>query len=268
MFKAKRLSLFTGKGGVGKSSCSLAYAKMLQEKKLTVHYVTFSPGFTQKIDLCEKLDIIYEDLQFQNALKEYLIQKTGTEFFSSILMESSFFKALLNIQPSFEYLVLISKLVNEILKNENEFFILDSPSTGHALSMIESIFNYEKIFTIGPLKKDILKVKNFLTNPDLIDYFIVANPEEMSLEESHGLSESFLKIDPTINCKIILNKILDKNLEVIQTTTYWKNLFELQKENLTNWVKKMNFYQELPYVPSKNNLDLILQLANAYKVNP
>jgi len=155
-------------------------------------------------------------------------------------------------------------LVNEVLQEDKVVYVLDAPSTGHAIAMIESIFNYEKIFSIGPLKKDLVLVKNFLMDPQNVTYAIVANPDEMSLEESSSLYEKFVEINPSNDVKIFLTKILSENLEVVKKTHYWNDLFLSQQEGLNNWRDKSKIDGLWPFYPELHALKLIQRLAKHF----
>ena len=68
--------------------------------------------------------------------------------------ENPFFKALFQVLPPGAH-DFIGHYIKELEDDPDKFIILDSPASGHAMSMMSSLGNFKEIFKLGVLVEDI-----------------------------------------------------------------------------------------------------------------
>jgi arsenite-transporting ATPase len=83
----------------------------------------------------------------------------------------------------------LGNIIEELEQNPNLIIVLDSPASGHALTMFESSTNFKNIFKTGLIVKDIEKMQNFLNEKTNITTYIVANPTELAITEARELQK-------------------------------------------------------------------------------
>lgn len=225
MSNQKRFYIVTGKGGVGKTFASFALAKRLIDDGHNAKYLTFSSGKIEKKsnDSSPKYGIPHIELNLQECATEYVARKMKSETIAKWVVKTPFFRALINMLPGFSYLIYLGKTVDLLQKDPGLTLILDSPSSGHALTMFESTVNYQEIFQSGLLFDDTNKVINQLYSDNFTKTIIISLPTMMALNESIELKEEINQIqyiDTTIACNNIMSKIdgliLEKLPKILQ----------------------------------------------------
>ncbi len=135
-----RLNLFTGKGGVGKSSCAQAYCLFLKKNK---HKVIYYKIKSARLDEGNHHDP--DELNLQQCLGEYIQDKIYSQTLTQWILKAQFFRALINMLPSFGYLIYLGKVLKQ-LKNEPESYcVVDCPASGHFVNFIFSAQTFLKI---------------------------------------------------------------------------------------------------------------------------
>lgn len=196
-----RLFVFTGKGGVGKTAFSLAYARALLNKGLKVSYTSFDQP--APIQLCQKFSIPVLDLGYQTSAETYIEKKLGSKMVASWIMKTPFFHSLFEMIPSLGSMILFGHLLEIIKTDPEHIVILDSPSSGHAITLFESTYNFKEIFRKGLIVDDINKMHDFLATPGLLQTGIILLPSQMALQEGIELQQTLAKLN--VDAKLLLN---------------------------------------------------------------
>lgn len=226
-----RLFVFTGKGGVGKTTFSLAYARALLNQGHKVSYTSFDQP--APLDLCKKFSIPVLDLGYQTSAEAYIEKKLGSKMIASWIMKTPFFSSLFEMIPSLGSMILFGHLL-EILKTDpDHIVVLDSPSSGHAITLFESTHNFKEIFKKGLIVDDINKMHDFLSTPGLLQTGIILLPSEMALQEGVELKHTLSKYQ--VDAKLLLNDSFCA-LEAIQQHRHELPEFLLQKISLEDKV--------------------------------
>lgn len=193
MEQIKRLYLFTGKGGVGKTTISLAFAKYLQEQGNTnVEFICLDDFIpTQNL---KKLKVKYHSLNYFESIKEYVQAKFGP-LISSFIVRTSFFKAIINMVPGLSYLIFLLHIIEKLKKDPNLTVVFDSPSSGHTLVMLESLRNFQDIFKAGVMFNDIGMIKKFIGDRNNIKINICSLPTLMAINEALELKDKIEELD-------------------------------------------------------------------------
>jgi len=234
-----RLQVFTGKGGVGKTAFSLAYAKALQQQGRKVLYNHFDQ--TGGDQLCQQLGLEELKLSVASSAVTYIEKKLGSALIAKWIFQTPFFNALFDMLPGLGHMILFGHLV-EMVENDPELtIIIDSPSSGHAVTMFEAASNFREIFQAGLIVKDIDRMQNFLKQENSLKTVVICLPTFMALQEGKELQEKLHSLNVT-QCDLWLNDSFLKNSELESK----RNLlppFLIQK--LENEEKVLNEYQNL-----------------------
>lgn len=257
-----KLYFVTGKGGVGKTVTALAVARTL--KKNTNKKILFN-SFDSPLDIktCQALGIEPLELSIESSATEYIGRKLKSLTIAKWVLKAPFFKALFNIVPTLGNMILLGNIIDILEKKENTIIVVDAPSSGHILTILESHLNFERIFKTGAIIKDITRMKNFIEDENAVNTFVISIPTELSVIEGFELKES-LKKTGLKNIKQILNNIISKTLETIKEEDLPD--FLINKKNTEQDILKMyeNQYDlAIPMFLSSNNLEIIDKMSSA-----
>ncbi|MCY4524921.1 MAG: hypothetical protein OXB84_09285 [Halobacteriovoraceae bacterium] len=209
-----RLYIFTGKGGVGKTTISLAFTRYLKNQGRDAVYCPFDQDFNP---LSESESINILELDKKASMEKYISAKLSSNIIASWIMKSGFFNSMMDMLPSLTYLILLGDLLDRLDKDPELILVLDFPSTGHAMTLFESLTNFKDIFGIGMIVEDIKRMHKIMISENFLKPFIISLPTSMAFHEAMEL-ELYLKGTSFKNCDLIMNDSftrmphLDKNL--------------------------------------------------------
>lgn len=214
----RRLIFVTGKGGVGKSSASASLAKRLGESgrraalaELTPEHILcrhflIPPSGQFMREISPKITLYH--LQTDNILAEFVDEKFHFKGVYKTFLDNRFVKYFLDATPGFNEFLIMGKLF-KLVKHENPPFdtvIVDAPSTGHAIAMLEVPRIVAKAVHRGPLKELAVKSLNLITDKTKCGVIIVSMAEEMPATEAVFLKDAVRKLGlATIG--LVINKV-------------------------------------------------------------
>jgi arsenite-transporting ATPase len=250
----QRLVIFTGKGGVGKTTLALAYAKILKNRNLKVKYTSFYQ--TPDEELVFKVGIPLFNITVLESAEIYIGNKLGSKTIASWIMATHFFKSLFQMIPGLGHMILLGHILKELEADPNLIIVLDSPASGHAMTMFESSNNFKRIFKTGLIVNDIEKMKLQLEDPDFLKSYIVALPNELAIQESRELLEELSPVYK--NLEIIINNSLKKYCELSHIEE--SDLPQFLKEKIENEKEVLNGFPVLPHIPENNFAKTVKEL--------
>lgn len=211
MTAPRRLYIFTGKGGVGKTTLSRAFVKELMNAGHPALYLTFkNQSIAEKSSASEDKNVggIREiHLDLEDCARGYVEKRLGSRMIANWIIKAPFFRALINMVPGFSYLIFLGKILEMGKENPNLAIVLDAPASGHALTMVESTSNFGEIFGSGIVFDDTIKMLGKLNDPEYTKIHVVSLPSLMSWQEATELRQG-LKSRTPVDVDITVNNYL------------------------------------------------------------
>lgn len=256
---AKKLYVFTGKGGVGKTSLAMAMTKHLEQLGLQVQYNSFYQN--PERSLCKEVGLPLLDIELFSSAEAYIAQKLKSTTIASWIMKTHFFKSLFQMVPGLGHMILLGNIIDELEKNSDLIIVLDSPASGHALTMFESSSNFKKIFRAGLIVKDIERMHNFLSTPNYLKTIIATLPTELAMNEASDLKEELNNntTGPNLNIDIIVNDsflkyIKDNKISETDLPDFLIKKIALEEEIIGN-------HPILPHIDENKQSEVVKKLA-------
>jgi anion-transporting ArsA/GET3 family ATPase len=201
----KRLVFVTGKGGVGKTTVSIALGSLAARHGLrTVVAEVSSQERAQglwdrngeqfrEVRLAENLYTISIDPQ--HAMEEYLDVKVGA--LGHALSSSRLFNAFAMATPGMRELLTMGK-VWELAQPKRrtrggtpyDLVIVDAPASGHGLALLRTPRTFAGIARVGPIAHQAQTIANTIADSRVTGVVAVATAEEMPVNETVALAQA------------------------------------------------------------------------------
>ena len=264
MSKTKRLYIFTGKGGVGKTTLSLAFTKYLKDQGLKAKYIFFENnklgektiGFNDVDSHIKDAEVDHLPLDLYQSAKNYIGKKLNSKTVASWIVKTPFFISLINMIPGFNYLIYLGQILELLDDDKDLILILDSPSSGHAQTMLEATKNFNNIFQSGVIYDDTKRMLNLMREDNFLKINIITLPTILAIHEAKELAtniSSHEKYEIETFCNNCLNTF--KELELPEFLEK-----KVANESLALDEGKSHIDGEIPYLIAKNNKELIKEL--------
>jgi anion-transporting ArsA/GET3 family ATPase len=203
----KRLVFVTGKGGVGKSTVSLALAlaaakrgqrailcEVGAQEHLSQVFHSGHVGF-HEVEMRENLWAISIDPD--ESMREYVLLQLKVKPMRDLLFRSRIFNYLAAATPGLKELVTIGKIWELALDERKargakpyDIVIVDAPATGHGVGFLQTPRTFANIARVGPIRQQAETLDSFIRNRKRTGIAIVALPEEMPVNETASLERS------------------------------------------------------------------------------
>jgi anion-transporting ArsA/GET3 family ATPase len=200
----KRLVFVTGKGGVGKSTISLALGIAAAERGMrTIVCEVASQEYASRVfrrgevgfhEVEMRDDLWTISIDPDRSLREYLTIQAPVRAMGEMLSRSRIFTYLTTATPGLKELVTIGKiwelaqLDRKVKKGRKyDLVVVDAPATGHGIGFLQTPRTFASIARVGPIRNQAQALDAFITDQGQTGVVIVALPEEMPVNESELL---------------------------------------------------------------------------------
>ena len=231
----KRLVFVTGKGGVGKSTVSIALGIAAARRGLRTIVAELSgqaraaetfgiaPPSGEEVTLDGGgLHAISVDME--RAMEEYLHERAGRV--GDLLAASRAFHAFAHATPGMRELLTIGK-VWELAQDRRrvaraspyDLVLVDAPATGHALGALRTPATFAEIARVGPIAHQGRTIDATLRDPAQTAVVAVALPEEMPVTETIALRAALRQALGLEPAAVVANACLPERLGPRQEKT-------------------------------------------------
>ena len=233
----KKLIVVTGKGGVGKTTVSLALSHLnaargrrpvftaLKEIDKESYFFGYETGINEKEQLLDD-NITAVSIEPNTALKEYIHENFVTLYpLYAAILKSKTLQTFFEAAPGLKELITIGKvwhLGNRGGNREFDQVIFDAPSTGHAIPILNLPSKVLGMVRGGALREHVEWVEGFLKDPEKTAVVVVAAPEEMVVRETIELIESVEAMGINVLFTVVNN--------------VYESVFDKKDENIINGI--------------------------------
>jgi hypothetical protein len=199
--------LIMGKGGVGKTTVARATARHLAaqgRRTLLVHALQLNE---EKQVLAHVAPNLWEiTLRASDCFREYIMLKLKVKALYTAFMGTVVTQYLERAAPGVREMVMLGKIWYE--RRNYDHVVVDMPSTGYALTMIHTPFNFSEVFPGGPIYWDAQEIVQTLIDPTQSACVTVSLAEEMPAQESVELAAHLIKLLPSNPSWLVMNRLL------------------------------------------------------------
>ncbi len=194
---ARKIVFFTGKGGVGKTSTAWATALAAKRAGKRVIVAAWDPLDLARIPAGNSLLSGIESLVLdtRTCFREYALLTVKFEKLYDIVFENHVLRTFIDTAPGISDTVIAGKLENLVETHEYDLVVVDLPSSGHTLSFFQSPLGIRKIFSVGSVHRDVVRILDLFQGPKArLDF--VSIPEELSVTENAELKKKLSNVFP------------------------------------------------------------------------
>lgn len=203
----KRILFVTGKGGVGKTTVSLALglAAAAAGKRTIVCEVSSQEAAARMFDRPAigfnetelRPNLFSISIDPDDSIREYLELQLPVRAMGDLLHRSKVFSYLAAATPGLKEMVTVGKIWELALNRRKthharpyDLVIVDAPATGHGLGLVESPKTFEEIARVGPMARQAGTIRRTITDSSKAGAILVALPEEMPVNETATLESA------------------------------------------------------------------------------
>ena len=237
----------------------MAFTKHLQKKGVNVKYNCFYQQPEKALEKAIALPTL--EINIETSAEIYIGRKLNSTFIASWIMKTHFFKSLFQMVPGLGHMILLGYLIDELEKDPSLIIVLDSPASGHALTMFESTSNFKTIFKNGLVVKDIDKMQQFLSGPNNLKTFVVTLATELGLSEALDLKNELENNlpDTEAHAHLLVNDSFKKFFEIKSVDEKILPPFLTQKIELEKSIVAQHF--TLPHIDNDDMPKTVMELS-------
>jgi arsenite-transporting ATPase len=134
-------------------------------------------------------------LNLMECAQSYIAKKLKSKTIAHWIIKTPFFNSLISMIPGFSYVIYLGQILEFLLENPQRIIVLDSPSSGHALTMLESTKNFNEIFQDGVIYQDTHLMLSTMKSPHFTKINIITIPTQLAINEALELKEKIQQLE-------------------------------------------------------------------------
>jgi anion-transporting ArsA/GET3 family ATPase len=210
----RRLTIVTGKGGVGRSAVASAIARTRARSGQRVLAMAIDRGTGLSAHLghplahepTEVLPGLYGAVvDPASALDEYVRQRVGS---APVAVASRIFRVLAYTVPGVRDIVLIGKAVHEATRGPWDAVILDASPAGQVQSTLGAPHTISELVGRGTVHDQAVEMMLTLGDASVTQLVVVATAEELALVEADAVNSSADSVGISTCRRLIINRVL------------------------------------------------------------
>ena len=230
----QRFVLFSGKGGVGKTTVASGFALSCAkrgEKTLLIQLnvkdkvSSFFGSQDVSTDIIEVEDNLFAvNITPEAALEEYGLMILKVKLIYKAVFENRIVESFLESIPGLNDLLMLGKShFHATEQNADGSFVwdkvvVDAPATGHGIFFLQIPSVITSILSSGHMYEEARKIEEFLGDPELTSLNLVTLPEEMPVNETLMLRDIIEdKLDVDVQ-SIVANSVYPSRFSSDQAT--------------------------------------------------
>lgn len=224
MSQLSKIAIFCGKGGVGKTTLSLAYGLSQAAKGKRVVLVTSHPlpelavavslaGLSKEMpDAAKNLFVVHLDAK--ELLDEVVEENFPVAWVARAVLNSDIYRNLVNVAPGlkeFYFLARLQQLAERTRAASDaapdyDLLLWDAPATGHFLTTLRAARSFE-VYLTGPLASAGADMNRFFSNAANIAVLPTTTLEEMAIEETVEMCKALEQEFHLRPAAVLLNQV-------------------------------------------------------------
>lgn len=218
----KKLVVFTGKGGVGKSLVAASFGLYAARQGLRVLLVENNDqgqlgpllgsddSGHNETKVKDNLHII--NLDASNCLEEYVVKRLGQAKLFDKVFSHSIVRSFLNTLPGLAESMILGRIYYTVDLQEPapyDLVIFDAPASGHMHSLMTTPDAVINSGMGGPFVKEVTRVREFLSDSKKCTSVVVTVPEDLVISESLEFIPLLSKESPIGVFGVVVNRAVD-----------------------------------------------------------
>lgn len=224
-----RLSVVSGKGGVGRTTVAAAMGLLAARRGHSAVIVEVAarqgvpdvfgvaPRGYEPVECAPGLLAIR--VTWEDALREYGLMKLKFRVLYRVVFENPLVRRILPAIPGVAEILVIGKVLYVATDGlpdgrSPDVVILDAPATGHGVALFSAPFAVSEAVEAGPLAEDARRLKALLLDGKFSRFHLVVTPEEMPVAEGIETYERLAGRNGLPFGEVFLNGVQDYGLSL------------------------------------------------------
>lgn len=211
-FLDSRISIVSGKGGVGKTTvcAALAVAAAAAGRRVLLVDVEGKSGLSalfgaspfdyEPAEVEPRLDA--RRITAERALLEFL-DDHSLHWLAKRLTSMNLLDVIATAAPGLKDILVLGKVKQLQLRGEYDHILVDAPAAGHMLTFLSSAFGVEDAVRVGPIRTQAREVHEMLTDPARASAVLVTMPEETPVNETIETADALVDLGISVTSVIV-----------------------------------------------------------------
>jgi len=167
-----RVLIVAGKGGVGKSTVSVAIAQLAKQRAVSVAHIELDG---KPLPAGLDASVTQFSLTPGEALREYLATH-GLARVGQRLESTGILDLVASTAPGIDDLLVLGKIKQMEQSREHDLIVVDGPAAGQAIGLLRAAATMQSTVSSGPISQQAQEVRNMVNDPTRCQVILVTTP--------------------------------------------------------------------------------------------